>query len=143
MVGEGSDPSELVKEVIDSQSGRYHQFITRFATRFQETRLEMYKWLLYPILISPTEVLEKGLSYAEIRKSIMTRHPDGEQLNPGNVTQALRAASSLQVKQNIKPLVLDYDQSSLRLSVVDRGFLIWLGYQDRQELLRTIDLPAE
>jgi hypothetical protein len=28
------------------------------------------------------------------------------------------------------------------MSVVDKGFLIWLEYQDREELLEYIDLPA-
>ena len=61
----------------------------------------------------------------------------------GNLTQALQATASLQVKKDIKPIVLDYDQTNLRLSVVDRGFLIWIDNQDRRELLELADLPKE
>ncbi|MFC1895462.1 hypothetical protein ACFL0Q_02215 [Thermodesulfobacteriota bacterium] len=39
-----------------------------------------------------------------------------------------------QVKKDIRPIVLDYDQTNLRLNVVDRSFLIWLSNQDREDL---------
>jgi hypothetical protein len=45
-------------------------------------------------------------------------------------------------KKNIKPFVLDYDRSNLRLSVVDKGFLIWLAAQDRKSLLEMVGLPT-
>jgi hypothetical protein len=65
-------------------------------------------------------------------------------LPPGNVTQALQSTASLQVgKMRIKPIILDYDQSRRRLNVVDRGFLIWLGHQDKTELLAAAGLPSE
>ena len=52
----------------------------------------------------------------------------GEELNPGNITQALQSTASLQVKKDIKPIILDYDQTNVRLNVVDKSFfLIWLG----------------
>ncbi len=50
---------------------------------------------------------------------------------------ALRSTSNLQVKKNIKPIVLDFDQTGRKLTVVDRGFLIWLQHQDRAALLRS------
>ena len=72
---------------------------------------------------------------------ISANHPRGE-INPGNVTQALQSTASLQVsKMKIKPIILDYDQSKRRLTVVDRGFLPWLGHQDRSELLVAAGLP--
>jgi len=57
------------------------------------------------------------------------------------LTQALNQVSPLQIKKNIKPFVLDYDSANLLLSVVDKGFLIWLRSQDRQELIELLDLP--
>jgi hypothetical protein len=71
----------------------------------------------------------------------ITLHPEGQALNVGNLTQALQSAASLQVKKDIKPIVLDYDQTNLKLNVVDRGFLIWLTNQDRKDLLELADLP--
>jgi hypothetical protein len=64
-------------------------------------------------------------------------------LNPGNLTQALQQVSSLQIKKNIKPFVLDYDSSNLLLSVVDKGFIVWLAAQDISELCDLVDLPRD
>ncbi len=142
-VGLGVDAQKIIKEVVDTQSGRYRAFINNFAAGFQETRLEMYKWLLYPVLTSSPSNLETGLRLTQITKTIAAKHPEGEGLNPGNVTQALQSVASLQVKRGTKPIILDYDQTNTRLNVVDRGFLIWLGYQDRAELLASVGLPVD
>ncbi|WP_205956099.1 hypothetical protein [Pseudoxanthomonas winnipegensis] len=141
-LGDDIDVGDLVRDVVNQQTGRYHGFITQFASGFQDTALQMYKWLLYPVLTASTEKLEEGLKYRELRLSLQEVHPQGAELNPGNLTQALQFAASLQVKKEIKPIVLDYDQTNLRLNVVDRGFLIWLANQDRKDVLELADLPT-
>jgi len=141
-IGSGSDVRETVRAVVQEQSGRYRSFIEQFAQGFQETRLEMYKWLLFPILSSAPEKLEEGFKWAELRNSLRGSHPAGEGLNPGNLTQALASVASLQVDKNIKPIILDYDQTNCRLRVVDLGFTIWLGHQVRSELMELAGLPA-
>jgi hypothetical protein len=139
-IGNNLDISELVKKVVSQQSGRYMSFITQFSEGFQETRLEMHKWLLYPILTTSLEELQEGLSYARIREVLQTKHPSGKDLNSGNLTQALQSVASLQVKKEIKPIILDYDQTNRRLNIVDRGFFIWLANQNIEELLEAADL---
>lgn len=141
-VGADVDVSDLVRSVVNNQRGRYNSFLTQFADGFQHTALQMYKWLLYPIVTASPGQLEKGLRLAEIRRVLVSKHPNGSDLIAGNITQALQAAAALQVKKDIKPLVLDYDQTNLRLNVVDRGFLIWLGHQDKNEILESLDLPT-
>lgn len=140
-VGEYLDVSALIRDVVNQQTGRYNSFITLFASGFQETALQMHKWLLYPVLTAEVGDLESGLSYRHLRDDLRHHHPEGNALNIGNLTQALQSTASLQVKKEIKPIVLDYDQTNLKLNVVDRGFLIWLGNQDRSELLELADLP--
>jgi hypothetical protein len=136
--------SELVAEVISDQRARYSSFLTNFAGGFQgTTALEMFKWILYPVLTADVADLEDGLLYRTLRQSIESRHPQGSGLNPGNLTQALYSVPALQAKKNIKPFILDYDRSNLRLGVVDKGFLIWLAVQDRSELLSMLDLPTD
>jgi hypothetical protein len=50
--------------------------------------------------------------------------------------------ASLQVgKMAIKPIILNYDETNRRLSVVDRSFLIWIQHQDRDELPALAELP--
>ncbi|MFN6499842.1 MAG: hypothetical protein RMX65_023015 [Nostoc sp. DedQUE01] len=129
----------LIKSVVNQQNGRYMSFIHQFSEGFQDTRLEMYKWILYPIITVGLKELQQGLTYARIREELQSRHPQGKNLNPGNLTQALQSTSSLQVKKGIKPIILDYDQTNRRLNVVDRGFLIWLANQNISELLATVE----
>lgn len=140
-VGADIDASAIIRAVVNQQTGRYNSFITQFATGFQETALQMYKWLLYPVLTASIDELEQGLSYRRMRDTLRQHHPEGKALNIGNLTQALQSAASLQVKKDIKPIVLDYDQTTPKLNVVDRGFLIWLANQERKDLLELADLP--
>lgn len=135
------DVKTTIIEVIKEQGARYIAFLTTFAGGFQDTQLEMYKWILYPVLTCSIADVEGGLGYRQIRTSIESRHPQTG-LNPGNLTQALAAVPALQSRKNIKPFILDYDQSNLRLSVVDKGFLIWLAVQNKGDLLSMLDLPT-
>jgi hypothetical protein len=139
-IGEGRDAAVVARAVVDTQSARYNSFISGFAGGFMQTALEMYRWLLLPVLTTRSEELERGLSYTDIRNCIDAHHPSTP-INPGNMTQALKSAAPLQVKLNIKPIILDYNQSRRRLDVVDRSFLIWLKHQDINELLAAADLP--
>lgn len=142
-VGAGLDVLAIIRDVVNEQTGRYNSFIVQFAAGFQDTTLQMHKWLMYPVLTAPTDQLAKGLRYREMRDAIRAKHPEGMALNLGNLTQALQSAASLQVKKEIKPIVLDYDQTNLRMNVVDRGFLIWLENQNRGDLLDLAGLPTD
>jgi len=140
-VGANIDCTEIVAKVVNQQGGRFNSFLTQFSEGFQDTTLEMHKWLLYPILIADDAHLEAGFKQSEIRTILQSVHPKGKELNSGNVTQSLQSTSSLQTKKDIKPIVLDYDQTNLRLNIVDKSFLIWLSKQDRNDLLDLVGLP--
>jgi hypothetical protein len=142
VVGASLDAKTTIRGVVNQQTGRYNSFITQFSAGFQDTGLQMYRWLLFPVLTADIDDLQRGLRYRAMRDVLRARHPEGTSLNPGNLTQALQATASLQVKKDIKPIVLDYDQTNLCLNVVDRGFLIWLSNQDRKELLDLAELPS-
>lgn len=142
-VGTGINVEEIIRAVVNQQTGRYNSFITQFAAGFQETTLQMYKWLLYPVLTATNEMLKIGLTYRQMRDMLRQHHPEGTNLNIGNLTQALQSTASLQVKKDIKPIVLDYDQTNLKLNIVDLGFLIWIANQDKKDLLELADLPVE
>jgi hypothetical protein len=139
-VGAGTDATKLIEQVVDEQGGRYNGFLMNFADGFQQTDLEMPKWIIHTLLQSTIEQLEDGLRLREISRMIKASHPKGEDLNNGNITQALISASSLQVKKSIRPIIIDYDTTNRNLQVVDKGFLIWLASQDRSELLDDLDL---
>lgn len=143
VIGDANDAKRLMQEIIKEQSGRYNAFITNYANGFQETALEMHKWLLYPIILATKQELMEGLSYRSIRLKLEEKHPRGNELNPGNLTQALKAVVSLQLSKSIQPIIMDYDESNLKLHIVDKGFIIWLSVQDKNELLDMADIPHD
>ena len=102
----------------------------------------MHKWILYPVLTAKPDMLMSGLGYRHIREILQKHHPKGSALNPGNLTQALQSVASLQLSKSIQPIIMDYDESNLKLHIVDRGFIIWLNVQNRNELLSAIGLPG-
>lgn len=142
-IGSGLDAKAILRQVVNEQSGRFKSFLTQFAVGFEETALHMYRWLLYAVITADVKELEKGLGLREIRRRIEAKHPKGAELFAANVLNALNYTASLQIKKNIKPIILDYDESNSQLRVVDRGFLIWLSMQDRRTLLEHVDLPVD
>jgi hypothetical protein len=140
-INDGADARSFIQQAVNEQSGRFTSFLTQFADGLQATTLHMYRWLLYPVITSKAPALEAGLTFKDIRKRLEEKHPQGKGLNAGNVLQALRYTASVQSQKSIKPIILDYDESNLRLRVVDRGFLIWLEMQNRGALLEMLDLP--
>jgi len=118
--------NDLVSQLLISKADVTCPSLLQFSEGFPR---QMHKWLLYPILTTSLEELQQGLSYTGFAEILQTHHPQGKDLNPGNLTQALQSAASLQVK-DIKP-ILDYDQTNRRLNVVDEGFFIWLANQDK------------
>jgi hypothetical protein len=139
-VGTGHDAGDVVARVVNESSGRYRGFLYRFAEGFRETELEMYKWILLPILEVEERVLEHGIPIGTIRELLADRHPRGENLNAGSLSQALGSIVSLQSKLDVRPTILDYDATSSRLRIVDRSFAVWLVTQDRAELANSLGL---
>lgn len=139
-IGQDIDVSELIKDVVSQQDARYRAFIAHFSEGFQDTKFEMYKWLLYPVLTTELAKLEKGLSYYYVRDVIKDKHPQRDKLNIGNLTQSLKYISSLQVKKNIKPIIIDYDETGKKLNIVDKGFYIWLDNQNTNDLFEIANI---
>lgn len=133
----------LTEQIINQQTGRYNAFLQSFYYGFQENELKMHRWLLYPILTASTEQLLAGLSYRTIKEKIRSKHPKSSDLNLGNLTTALQSTHSLQIKKNIKPNIVDYDQTNSVLNIVDKGFIAWLIFQDNSELLQKYELPND
>lgn len=140
-VGRGLDVANLIGEVVSGQAARYLGFLDGFSDGFQETDLEMPKWIIYALLCNSEEKIEKGIRLRRISAIIKARHPKGKDLNNGNITQILNSATSLQNKKGTRPLVIAYDAANRSLHVVDKGFLIWLSAQNVRSLCEDLGLP--
>lgn len=134
VVGSAAKVGEIIAAIVAEQSGRYHAFIREFSDGFQASELQMYRWLLLPVLSSTPNELQRGIPQKELRSLLDDFHP-AQNINPGNLTIALQSVANLQSRKNIKPIILDYDETSRRLRVVDRGFFAWTAQQDTAELL--------
>jgi len=143
VVGTEADTDAVVAKIVAEQGGRYSAFIREFSGGFQASELEMYKWLLLPVLTSPVKDLQRGLPQRDLREFLYTHHPVGDQLNSGNLTIALQSVANLQSRKNIKPIVLDYDETGRVLRVVDRSFFPWISLQDLSELLLSAGFEAD
>ena len=126
VVGTGLRADREILEILSRQDGRYLSLICEIARGFQRTSLEIYKWLIYSILTCDVSKLEEGVSASELQERVSDIHPLGMQLNPGNVTQAVKSLVQLQNSKGIRPLVFDYDPTARILHIVDRGLLLWL-----------------
>lgn len=131
----------FIDQVVSQHSGRYNKFISSLIEGFQPTELEMYKWILYAILMAEESELDKGLRRSELNDAITQKHPRGSDLNPGNLTQALTSIASLQVRSGITPIIIDYDSTSKKINIVDKGFIIWLHNQNKIDILTDAKLP--
>lgn len=139
VIGKDLDAKSIIKEIVDNQAGRYLSFITNFAEGFRKTGLEMYKWLIFAVISADYNELATGLRRSIVATVIKQRHPSNKELNDGNITLALQNTASLQVLKNVRPIILDYDQTTRVLNVVDRSFLIWLAYQNSADLILEIE----
>ena len=133
----------FLDQVVSQHSGRYNKFISSLIEGFQPTELEMYKWILFAIIKAEESDLNIGLRRSELNEVIIQKHPRGGDLNPGNLTQALSSIASLQVRSGITPIIIDYDSTSKKINIVDKGFIIWLHNQDINEILKEAKLPLE
>lgn len=142
-VGVGFDIQSQIRALLDNQNSRYYKFITDFSAGFDQTELELYKWILFAIINVDNSVLEKGLPAAAIRRVIETKHPKRSNVSHKKLIQALRKSVDLQVKSRIQPIVFEFDSNTTRIKVVDRSFLLWLEFQDKDCLYEYADLTDE
>lgn len=143
VVGEGINVSIEIKKILNNQNSRYLKFISDFSAGFDQTELQLYKWILYAIIEVDIRFLETGYPAAAIRRSIESKHPKKSAISQKKLVQALRKSVDLQVKNRIQPIVIEYDSNTSRIKVVDRSFILWLSYQDKEELYEHADLTDE
>ncbi|EKN4801468.1 hypothetical protein ABGN33_003139 [Yersinia enterocolitica] len=134
---------EKIKKLINEQYSRYFKFLTDFSCGFDQTSLELYKWILYVLITVEQQYLEIGIPEAAIRRIIQEKHPKKMEASQKKLRQTLRKSVDLQVKISIKPIVFEFDSSSSRIKIVDRPFILWRSYQNRDDLYGYADLSDD
>lgn len=138
IIGTESDVKELAKKIADDQSSRYRNFIIKFSEGLSVTELEMYKWIIYAVLNSSSDDLRKGVSAAKLFNIIKPKHPKKDTLQLNNLNQALERVQTVQAKHKLQPLILDFSNGDL--FVVDANFLVYISTQEKDELLKLLNI---
>jgi hypothetical protein len=139
-VGSADRVSKIVQELSREQAGRYQNFLTQFIEGFAKSELEMYKWILYIVIEASANELRGGLKSFDIYTRMQQVHPYRDRLLYNNVVQALRNIGKLQHQKRVQPVVLDFDSNENVLRIVDSGFTLFLGAEDKQSLKDLIGL---
>ncbi|EFE55468.1 hypothetical protein PROVRETT_05757 [Providencia rettgeri DSM 1131] len=143
IIGKQFSVEEKIQKLINEQYSRYFKFLTDFSSGFDQTPLELYKWILYVLLTVEKKYLEIGIPEAAVKRLIQEKHPQKTGASSKKLNQALRKSVDLQVKISIKPIVFEFDASSARIKIVDKPFILWRSYQDINELYDYADLTDD
>ena len=130
----------ITKKIILQQRGRYESFLRAFSSGLSDDYQDLYKWILLPVLEVDTEQLLKGISIEYISHLINKRCP--VQIEYNQLIDILNQLGELQRVKNIKPRIIDFDNTNFCLNIVDRGFISWLIFQNKDQLKAKI-LPCE
>lgn len=143
VIGSEDDAEKMINQVVQEQGAKYQTFLRKFADGFQKTDYELYKWILYSVVITNIEELEEGVGIHSIMEKIEDVHPKTNDLNQGNLTQSLEKVVDLQIEANIEPIIIDYNSNDRRLDIVDNRFLIWLENTSQQELFELLSVDVQ
>jgi hypothetical protein len=135
---DGHDVNSIIGNIVSNDSARYQAFIDEFSDGSKNTKYEMYKWLIFAVLSADSSELINGIKRNRVSQLIRSKHPVGDSLNEGNITQALQHASSLQVSKGVRPIIIDYDAKNKKLDIVDRSFYVWLTFQNRPKIINDL-----
>lgn len=118
--------SDITKDIVNQHSGRYNKFIAQFVAHKEETKI-VAKELIKMVVNSDVTTLQDGFYISNIIEKINKPIVDEVSLLPilNNI---------IEFQTGIKPMVLDFDKSIRRLSIVDREFIIWVSYADPTSL---------
>ena len=143
LVASDLDVRGEIKDILESQTGRYTKFLMDFSVGFGTTEYELYKWILCPLITFNNSILANGLTAQALRRFLEKWHPNGNQIKIGRIVAALAKVIDLQQEKKISPIIIEYDQTRSRLKIVDKGFLVWREFQEIEDLLNLADLADE
>ncbi len=130
---------KVMQELVKERASRYKNFLVKFVEGFQQTDLEMWRWIAVVIVTTSPDELKRGLKFQAVFKRLNEIHPKRQgRLHSNNVVQAIKNIKLLQHKQRLTPIIFDFDSNESVLQVVDAGFILYVASTERDELLRTV-----
>ena len=135
-IGTISEVIEAVRSITNDMAARYKTFMRKFCEGLSVTEFEMYKWVMFGIIVSDSVELRNGIASNILFNKIRNHHPKKDQLQLTHLNQALERIYKVQTKHKLQPYILDF--SNDELFVVDANFLIFLESKSDGELQEII-----
>ncbi|WP_143229957.1 hypothetical protein [Actinophytocola xanthii] len=142
VLGEGFDVRSAISDIVEPMSSRFERMIALMSENGR-SQADVNRWIIAAVLVSDVDQLAMGIPRSDLR-AFIDRNRSEPPVDEGPLTRALNSLAQRQSKYDVRPIVLDYDRGSGRINVVDRSFLIWLGFkqQDMRSILEEAQLPA-
>ena len=135
---------EEILNYISQSNNRYKTLFEELCARDDSSEYEFYRWMLFVIIAKFEEkYLKSGLYFNAIYRFLEAQHPKATSFTgttKRKFKNMLKKIVDMQSKINISPIVFDYDENADKLEIVDKTFVLWLKYQDKQDLLEHIDM---
>ena len=125
----------IVQEIVEEEKDRLDENFSTFSEGLNQSKHELYRWILKYILSSSLEDISAGLHKRTFIKWIHENHPENGRLQNTSLDTALNKIVHLQNRKNIRPPLFDY--SGQKIMVVDDYLLLYLKSltaEEQQEL---------
>ena len=138
VIGSIDEVKSAVQSITNDLATRYKTFMRKFSEGLSVTEFEMYRWIMFGVIVSSTDELRNGIAPNILFNKLKYRHPKKERLQLTHLNQALERVHNVQTKHKLQPFILDF--SNEELFVVDANFLIFLESKSQDELMEIIDI---
>ncbi|MBG0542798.1 hypothetical protein I4O69_21805 [Enterobacter hormaechei] len=140
--------NKAITEKVSDYSSRHVRSLESIAAgsrsrRPSEDAVALYlQYYLVQVLLSRSyNELKDGIERKTLQELIREIHTHPDNVRTSDVTGTLKRLPILQTNQNIVPPLLDYDQGTRRLKVVDSTLYFFIDNCDAEEVMAEIPHP--
>lgn len=136
-VGMGFDVYSEIKNILSVQNSRYEKFLTEFSGGFGDTESQPYKMIIIGLIIAEEKDLNRGIYTQALLRLIKDYLV--KKISLPQMSVFLSRIIELQTKIDIKPTVIEYNSNAKQIQIVDKAFVIWRAFQEKDDLLELLD----
>ena len=123
----------IINRVINSHCDRYQSFVNSLINHSELKLAKYLKSIIKMIMNTDFFTIKNGVKSISIYKYLTAEHKD-EEISTRELNSFLLKLNELQNSMSIVPTVINYNENTGVLYIVDRRFLLWLQYQDSEYL---------
>ena len=139
-IGSVEGVTVVMKELALEQAGRYQNLFRHIVDSTAETPDAVLRWVAFVLITASPQELISGLTGETILERIRERHPRRRNIGQSELHKALLEIGIIQHRENVQPIILDFDINADILRVADSGFMLYVEAIPEDELLRLLEL---